>query len=294
MKHDVHADPTQRGTKLAGERRMPRVAVVTGAASGIGRHWAGVLARTGGYQLALCDVDEPALRTAFTPGPSLSLHAFDVRSVDGWAALVDDTVSRWGRIDYLFNIAGGGRPGFLLDVPLELVDTTIDVNLKGQIYGMRLVGAVMARQRSGHIVNMSSLAGISPTPGNELYSAAKCGLRAVSLASAVRFRERGVFVTVLCPDLVDTPTLLRHLHSKPEDVALIHSAPRPLSVSEVEAALFRAMRDRCLEITLPRWRGWLARVNNLWPPLMLHLHGPLVRIGLARLARRRRERLGTA
>ena len=141
---------------------MPRVAVVTGAASGIGRHWAGVLARAGEYQLALCDVDEPALRTAFTPGPSLSLHAFDVRSVEGLDALVDDTVSRWGRIDYLFNIAGGGRPGFLLDVPLELVDTTIDVNLKGQIYGMRLVGAVMARQRSGHIVNMSSLAGIPP------------------------------------------------------------------------------------------------------------------------------------
>jgi len=272
---------------------MTAVAIVTGAASGIGRHWAGALERTGEYQLALADVNEPALRAAFVPGPNLSLHAFDVRSADGWSALVDDTVGRWGRIDYLFNIAGGGRPGFLLDVPLELVDTTIDVNLKGQVYGMKLVGAVMARQRAGHIVNMSSLAGISPTPGNELYSAAKCGLRAVSLATAVRFRALGVFVTVVCPDLVDTPTLLRHLHAKPEDVALIHSTPRPLSVSEVEAALFRAMRDRRLEITLPRWRGWLARINNLWPPLMLHLYAPLVRIGSARLARRRQERLGT-
>jgi NAD(P)-dependent dehydrogenase (short-subunit alcohol dehydrogenase family) len=272
---------------------VPSVAVVTGAASGIGRHWAGVLARTGDYQLALVDVDEPALRSAFTPGPGLSLHAFDVRCPHQWTALVDDTLDRWDRIDYLFNIAGGGQPGFLLDVPLERVDTTIDVNLKGPIYGMKAVGAVMARQHAGHIVNMSSLAGISPTPGNELYSAAKCGLRAVSLATAVRFRAYGVFVTVVCPDLVDTPTLLRHLHSKPEDVALIHSTPRPLSLSEVEAALFRAMRERCLEITLPRWRGWLARVNNLWPPLMLHLYAPLVRIGCARLARRRQERLGT-
>jgi 3-oxoacyl-[acyl-carrier protein] reductase len=269
----------------------PKVAIVTGAASGIGRHWAGTLAGGGGYHLALADVNADALRAAFTEGDGLRLHAFDVRSVAGWQALVDDTLSRFGRIDYLFNIAGGGRPGFLLNVPMPLVDTIIDVNLKGQIYGMKTVAPVMVRQGAGHIVNVASLAGISPTPGNELYSAAKCGLRSVSLSTAVRLRAHGVFVTVVCPDLVDTPLLTRQLELEPEDVALIHSGPAALSVVDVEGAFRRAMRTRALEIALPGWRGWLAKVNNLCPPLMFRFYGPLMRRGLKRLAQRKRERV---
>jgi len=191
----------------------------------------------------------------------------------------------------LFNIAGGGRPGFLLDVPTELVDTTIDVNLKGQIHGMKALAPIMVRQRAGHIVNVSSLAGLSPTPGNELYSAAKFGLRAVSLAAAIRLRPLGVHVTVVCPDLVDTPALERLLLLDEEDVALIHSGPCALTVVDVERAFFRAIRERPLEITIPRWRGWLAKLNNLYPPLMLRMYEPLMRRGRRQLAARKRARL---
>lgn len=267
------------------------VFIVTGAASGIGRHWAKVLAARGEEcRLALADVNEPGLRSTFEESARLRLHALDVRSVEQWESLVDDTVRRFGRIDYLFNIAGGGRPGFLLDVPLSLVDRTIDVNLKGPIYGMKTVGPVMMKQGGGHIVNVSSLAGISPTPGNELYSAAKSGLRAVSLAAAIRLRPRGVFVSVVCPDLVDTPTLTRHLSLDPDDVALIYSGPGPLSVEDVEGAFRRAMSARPLEIALPAWRGWLVRVNNLFPPLMLRLYEPLMRKGRKNFQRLKRER----
>ena len=267
-----------------------RVAVVTGAASGIGRHWAGVLARGRQYRLVLADVNEAGLRAAFAPSEDLRLFAFDIRSVEGWQRLVDETLAAWGRIDVLFNIAGGGRAGFLLDVPLEHVDTTIDVNLKGPVYGMKAVAPVMVRQGVGHIVNMGSLSSLAPTPGHELYSAAKSGLRAVSLAAAVRLRPMGVFVTVVCPDLVDTPALDRQLELEPEDVALIHSGPGALSVVDVEKALQRVLRERPLELALPAWRGWLARVNSLYPPLMLRLYRPLVRRGLKRLERVRRER----
>ena len=269
----------------------PKVAVVTGAASGIGRHWGNVLAARGDeYRLALADVNAAGLRAAFTPSERVRLHAFDVRSVERWQTLVDDTLGRFGRIDYLFNIAGGGYPGFFLDVPMDVVDTTIDVNLKAQIYGMKTVAPVMVRQAAGHIVNVASLAGISPTPGHEIYSAAKSGLRAISLSTAVRLRSLGVFVTVVCPDLVDTPALARQLEREPEDVALIHSGPGALSVVDVERAFFRAMRDHPLEITIPTWRGLLAKVNNFYPPLMLRLYCPLMRRGLKNLAHRKRER----
>ncbi|HET9316539.1 MAG TPA: SDR family oxidoreductase [Vicinamibacteria bacterium] len=268
-----------------------KVAIVTGAASGIGRHWAGVLAaRPDEFRLVLADANEDGLREAFEPRDGLVLRAFDVRSPEAWQAVADETVAAFGRIDYLFNIAGGGRPGFLLDVPMQAVDTIVDVNLKGPVFGMKAVAPVMVRQGAGHIVNVASLAGVSPTPGNELYSAAKFGLRAVSLATAIRLRPRGVHVTAVCPDLVNTPALARQLDLDPRDVALIHSGPHPLRVDDIERAFFRAMRDRPLELMVPAWRGWLAKVNNLFPPLMTHLYGPLLRRGLRHVAERRMER----
>ena len=272
------------------------VFLITGAASGIGRHWAEALLteEAEGRRLVLADVNEAGLRAAFEETAHVRLHALDVRSVPDWRAVVEDTVDRFGRVDYLFNIAGGGRPGPLLDVPMELVDTTIDVNLKGQIYGMKVVGPVMVEQGSGHIVNVASLAGIAPTPGNALYSAAKTGLRAVSIASAIRLRPKGVSVTVVCPDLVDTPTVTRHLELDPEDVALIYSGPGPLTVQDVERAFREAMATRRLEIALPTRRGWLVKINNLFPTIMPRLYGPLMRKGLKNLERLRAERNGSA
>jgi 3-oxoacyl-[acyl-carrier protein] reductase len=268
-----------------------QVAIVTGAASGIGRHWGGVLAaRSSEFRVILADANEEGLRAAFAPRDGLVLRAFDVRSVEAWRALADDAVARFGRIDYLFNVAGGGRPGFLLDVPMQAVDTIIDVNLKGQIYGIKTIAPIMVRQGSRHIVNVVSLAGVSPTPGNELYSAAKCGLRALSLATAIRLRPMGVFVTAVCPDLVDTPALARQLELDPQDVALIHSGPHPLCVGDIERAFLRVMRDKPLELMIPAWRGWLAKINNLFPQLMPHLYGPLLRRGMKHVAERRMER----
>lgn len=267
---------------------QPHVAIITGAASGIGKHWAGVLAaRPDEYRLALADVNETGLRAAFSTGESLRLHRLDVRSVDDWQTLVHDTLSDFGRIDTLFNIAGGGRLGFLIDQPIENVDLVIDLNLKGPLYGMRLVGQVMAAQRSGHIINVASLAGLSATPGNALYSAAKAGLRLASLAAAVELRKYGVYVTVVAPDVVNTPALQQHFQ-QPEAAALIHSGSKLLEVEDIEQAFWHALRDRPLEITLPRWRGWLAKVNNVYPPLMLKLYEPLSRRGAKRLAELKR------
>lgn len=267
------------------------VAIVTGAASGIGRHWArALLSSDSGYRLAVVDVNEPALREAFTPSADVAVHALDVCSVDGWRDMARSVRDRFGRIDYLFNIAGGGNPGFLLDVPMDLVDITIDLNLKAQIYGMKTVGPIMVEQGRGHIVNVASLAGISPTPGNELYSAAKAGLRSISLSTAVRLAPLGVSVTVLCPDLVDTPTIDRHLRADPVDVALIYSGPGALTLDTVGAALWRIVARRPLEMAVPAKRGWLVKIVNAFPAIMPMLYPRLLRKGLVGLERVRTER----
>ena len=268
-----------------------KTAIITGAASGIGKHWAATLLKQGGYQLVLADINEQGLREAFTPSESLRLHTLDIRSAEQWQHLVDDTLQHFGRIDYLFNIAGGGRQAFFLQQPIENIDWVIDINLKGPLVGMRVVGDVMTKQRSGHMINVASLAGLSPTPGNSLYSAAKSGLRNASIAAAIEWRTMGISVTVISPDLVDTPLMQKHLESGNEEVALTYTGVT-LTVHDLEQAFWKAMRDKPLEINLPRWRGWLTKLNHLNPSIMLWLYEPMKRRGMKRLEQIRRQRLG--
>lgn len=269
-----------------------QVAIITGAASGVARHFATELQRRRPQMpLVLVDVNEQALKDAFAAGKHVVLHGMDVRSLDAWQLVVGDTLKRFGQIDYLFNIAGIDRVALLVDQPLENIDLLIDVNLKGSIYGMRIVAEHMAARGSGHIINMASLAGVSPTPGTTLYSATKFGLRAVSLGAAVELRKRGVYVTVICPDLVDTALFDQHIAEEdPEAVALIFSGTRALTTDAVSEAVFRAMRDRPLEIDLPFSRGLLSKLSSAAPSVLLFLYEPLKRKGLKRIERSRRER----
>jgi NAD(P)-dependent dehydrogenase (short-subunit alcohol dehydrogenase family) len=270
---------------------MTKTAIITGAASGIGKHWASTLVnRDAEYNLVLADVNEDGLGTEFAPGERVRLQHLDVRSAEQWQSMVADTLDHFGRIDYLFNIAGGGRPAYFLNQPIENVDWVIDVNLKGALVGMRVVGDVMVRQKSGHIINVASLAGLSPTPGNALYSAAKGGLRNASIAAAIEWRKRGVAVTVISPDLVDTPIMQKHLETAGDEVALTYTGV-VLTVTDLEKAFWKAMRDKPLEINLPRWRGWLTKLNCLNPSLMLMLYEPMKKRGMKRLEEIRKQRL---
>ena len=269
-----------------------QVAIITGAASGVGRRFATELRRRRPeMRLVLADANGEALAEAFAPDEHVVLEAFDVRSVEAWQRVVEETLARFGAIDYLCNIAGIDRPAMFIDQPLENIDALVDINLKGSLYGMRIVAEQMAARGSGHIINMASLAGVTPTPGTSIYSATKFGLRAVSIAAAVELRSRGVYVTVICPDLIDTALLDQHLDNQDaEAVALIFSGSRPLTAEQVSEAIFRAMRDRPLEIDLPLSRGLLAKLSSAVPGTLLMLYEPLKRKGIRQLERARRER----
>ena len=268
-----------------------KTVVITGAASGIGRHWANALLnKSDEYRLVLADINEEGLRAAFKPSEHVRLHLLDIRSVGQWRSVIDDALQNFGRVDYLFNVAGANRPMFFRDQPIEAIDRVIDVNLKGALIGMKLVGDAMLKQGSGHIINVASLAGLSPTPGNALYSAAKGGLRNASIAAAVEWRKRGVAVTVVSHDLVDTPILQERLESANEEAALAFTGIT-LTVVDLEQAFWKAMRDQPLEINLPRWRGWLAKLNHVNPSLMFLLYEPMKKRGMKKLERIRKERL---
>jgi 3-oxoacyl-[acyl-carrier protein] reductase len=269
-----------------------QVAIITGAASGVGRHFATELRRRRPQmRLVLADVNREALAEAFSPAEHVVLEAFDVRSSEEWQRVVDETLARFGAVDYLCNIAGIDRSAMFIDQPLGNIDALVDINLKGSLYGMRIVAEQMAARGSGHIINMASLAGVTPTPGTSIYSATKFGLRAVSIAAGVELRSRGVYVTVICPDLINTALFDQHLDEEdPEAVALIFSGSRSLTADEVSEAIFRAMRDRPLEIDLPFSRGLLAKLSSAVPGVLLMLYEPLKRKGIRQLERARRER----
>jgi len=265
------------------------VAVITGAASGIGRHFGGVMARRG-HRLVLTDIDEQGLAGAFEPGDRLLLRRHDIRDRDRWREILDEVDERFGRLDYLFNIAGVIEPAYTCDAELDDIDRHLDVNVKGTVIGTLLACQVMRRQGFGQVVNVASLTGVAPIAGLDLYTASKFAVRGFSLAAAHGLRGTGVGVTVVCPDLVDTPMLTHQLGY--DASALAFSGPRPLTVEEVGRALIRAIERRPMEIDLPRSRAWLAKLGNLAPGLAVGLTRVLTAKGLRTMERLRRERGG--
>ncbi|WP_077922353.1 SDR family oxidoreductase [Spirosoma sp. 209] len=261
-----------------------KICLLTGCASGIGRHLTGVLLREG-YSVAATDVAisqlHQAARTDHWPADRTLLLPLNVRSETDWQYVIRQTLDRWQRIDIGLNIAGVIRPGYVATITQEDIDFMVDVNLKGVMLGTRYLAELMIRQQTGHIINIASLAGLAPVPGLGIYSATKFAVRAFSLAAAGELRPQGVAVSVICPDLVDTDMLTQQL-GRPE-AALSFSGSRVLTVQDVErAVLQKAIARRQLEIMIPNSRGWLGKIGNLFPKLGLALTNRLIRKGLAR------------
>ncbi|MEX1311641.1 MAG: SDR family oxidoreductase [Candidatus Sulfomarinibacteraceae bacterium] len=266
------------------------VGIITGAASGIGRHFAGEMARRG-YRLVLADIAFARLREAFSESDDLRLFELDIRDREAWGRLFAEVEGRFGRLDYLFNIAGVHQPAYTADATLDEVDLHLDVNAKGTMYGTVLAVRHMTRQGFGQVVNVASLTGVAPITGLDLYSASKFAIRGFSLAAAHGLQGTGVTVTVVCPDLVATPMMEHQLDF--DASALAFSGSRPLTVEETTRALLRAMEKRPMEIGLPASRRILAKVGNLAPGLATILTRKLTAKGLETMRRMRREREGS-
>jgi 3-oxoacyl-[acyl-carrier protein] reductase len=258
--------------------------VLTGAASGIGRHLAGRLARDG-HRLVVTDVDEGKLREAAEsdgwPGDRVLRRKQDVRDAAGWPAVVSLAFETWGRLDVMINVAGVLEPCPAHLGTAELVDRTLDVNAKGVIHGTRAAAERMVAQGHGHVVNIASLAGHCPVPGLAFYAASKFAVRGYSLTAAIELRPRNVQVSVVCPDAVQTPMLDLQLHHP--EAAITFSNPRVLTVEEVARAIVeRVLVERPLEVVLPRHRGWIAKAVSAWPEMGARIAPFFIRRGAKR------------
>lgn len=264
---------------------------VTGCASGIGRHLAGVLLAAG-HQVFATDLDEAALRAHAGAWPTdrAHTHGLDVSQADAWELVFAEAVRTMGGVDVLCNVAGYLLPGRVGDYTTEVVHRHFDVNTKGVVFGTQVAARHMRARGAGHIINIASLAALAPVPGIALYSASKYAVRGFSLAAAQELRQHGIAVTVICPDAVDTPML--DMQVDHDAAAMTFSGSRFLSVDDISTAILkRALPKRPLEIYLPRSRALLARLADLFPRTALWLRPMLERRGRARQAAMQRLRL---
>lgn len=264
---------------------MAEIMVVTGCASGIGRALARALYEKG-HNLLVTDVNEDGLRHAVEADglhdkQRVSVQRLDVRDPTAWEAAVRHAVGRWGRIDVLFNVAGYLVPVWAKDAKPEDVDKTMDVNAKGLMHGTNAAVRQMVAQKSGHIVNVASIAGIVPVPGLAIYSASKHSARAYSIAVAQEVRQDGVFVTVVCPAVVATPMM--DIQIDREEATFTFSGKRALTVDEVVAAIVeRALVKKPLELVLDvpgTGQGTMAKIGNAMPGLAMRLRDRIARSG---------------
>ncbi len=182
-----------------------KVALVTGAARGIGQSIALKLAGEGA-DLILCDVQKEWLdetsRKAAELGRKVSCHACDVSRGEQVEAAVKDAMTAHGRVDILVNNAGITRDTLLIRMSEEDWDAVLDINLKGTFLFTKAVSKVMMKQRSGAIVNIASIIGLIGNPGQCNYAASKAGVIAVTKTAAKELASRGIRANAIAPGFI--------------------------------------------------------------------------------------------
>jgi NAD(P)-dependent dehydrogenase (short-subunit alcohol dehydrogenase family) len=184
------------------------VAVVTGAASGLGRALAEELAARRA-EVVVADRQEDLAHYVAdeinAAGGRATATGLDVRDHEQVRSLIEESYQRTGRLDYVFNNAGVAVGGFTHRMSIADWNGMIDVNLKGVVHGLHAAYPIMLRQGFGHIVNTGSITGLTLGPPG--YGATKAAIVSASLALRVEAEAHGVRVSVICPGAVKSPMI---------------------------------------------------------------------------------------
>lgn len=191
-----------------------KVALITGAASGLGAESARRLAREGA-SLVLTDMAaEAGAAVADEIGPQALFIAHDVTDEAGWADVVRTARERFGRIDVLVNSAGvASEGGPLLEISYASWRRILSINLDGTFLGMRAVAPSMVETGGGSIINLSSILGKVGLPGAPAYCASKGGVLLLTKSTALELAPLGVRVNSVHPGFIETPMVANVLHA---------------------------------------------------------------------------------
>ncbi|OAA83022.1 3-oxoacyl-[acyl-carrier-protein] reductase [Clostridium ljungdahlii] len=200
-----------------------KVAVVTGGAKGIGRAIALKLAEDGfnivvNYRSSLNSVEEVIGEIKERGSEAIAVQG-DVSIFEDAKNIMKQAVDTFGRIDVLVNNAGITRDGLILRMKEEDFDKVIEVNLKGAFNCIRHVSPIMVKQRSGKIISISSVVGVTGNAGQVNYSAAKAGIIGITKSTARELASRGINVNAVAPGFIKTD-MTEVLSDKVKDTTL--------------------------------------------------------------------------
>ena len=185
-----------------------KVALVTGAGRGIGRAIAIALAKEGAEVVVNYNGSEERAKevkqTIEENGGKASIYKCNVSDFEACEAMIKDIVKEHGRLDILVNNAGITKDGLIMKMKEEDFDSVLNVNLKGTCNTIRHSARQMLRQKSGKIINISSVSGILGNAGQANYAASKAGVIGLTKTMARELGSRGITVNAIAPGFVDT------------------------------------------------------------------------------------------
>lgn len=252
-----------------------RVAIITGAARGVGEAIAQRLAK-GGAVVVVADLLEAEGRSV---AESIGGHflALDVTDADQWDQVVKDVRARFGSIDILVNNAGILHMGTLANTSPETFRRVLEVNTVGPFLGIRAVAATMQEQARGAIVNVASVEALSGMNGLSAYCASKWGVRGLAKAAALELGRHGIRVNTVCPaggnPAMFGPWLERMAPFMDETLAYVEQRAMPgvvpiETIAEAVSWLASDASGRCTGVDLPVDGGsmagaWIPGFNTL-------------------------------
>jgi NAD(P)-dependent dehydrogenase (short-subunit alcohol dehydrogenase family) len=245
-----------------------QVALVTGAARGLGRAIALALAHAGAdVALGLRDVrtgGDLAQEIEKQGRRALPLQ-MDVTSLAQVSQAVEDTVAKFGRLDILVNNAGGGFTNLAQNVPESEFDQTVSLNLKGTFFASQAAGKLMMRQGYGRIINMSSQAGFVALPTESIYCMTKAGISHLTKCLAVEWGKHNITVNAVAPTFIKTPGTDEALADPAfradviERIAGLHRIGEPMEVAGAVVFLASPAASLITGHTILIDGGWTAR-----------------------------------
>ncbi len=228
-----------------------KVALITGAGSGMGKSAALIFSREGAKVAAVdineAQVKETAAEITKQGGSAISLRA-DVSKSEDVKRMVDETVAKFGALNIVYNNAGiEGESDFISNMTEEQFDRVIAINLRGVFLGMKYTLPHLIKAGGGSIINQASIAGLIAVRGGAGYAAAKAGVIALTRVGAVEYGRYNIRVNAICPGAIETPMAQRIRQGQPPNpkaikrISVLGRMAEPEEIAKV--ALFLASDD---------------------------------------------------
>ncbi len=230
-----------------------KIALVTGASRGIGRQTAVTLASYGATVVVNYNGSKEKAQEVVAiikeNGGTASTYCCNVADYAAVENMMKDIVGEYGRLDILVNNAGITKDGLLMKMSEEDYDTVLDINLKGAFNCIKHISRQMLKQKSGHIINLSSVVGVHGNGGQVNYSASKAGMIGMTKSVAKELGSRGITVNAVAPGFIVTEMTDAMTEDAKAQVAERIAMKRPGSVNDVAELIAFLASEKAAYIT---------------------------------------------